>query len=239
MSSQSMTASSYKIENAINGNNIGSNSGSIPNLNSNIVNNSVNGNLEGNVNNLNNTVNNAVNGFNSYIDFKNNGYLYLIIIILILAFIGINIFYIFGNVTEETIKQASPLMRGVYEFFGYTLETVGDVTVITADTAADGVKLGADVAAGTVKSGVNILEHVGSVALNDYYERRKNDELKKDEKLLNNMKYKGSEENVESNETSSNVKYCKIAPGYCASISDSNKCLSGNIFNSLEECKRM
>lgn len=234
MSSQSMTASSYKLSNELN-NNIANNS--IPNLNSNIVNNSVSNNLDANVNNLNNKVNNAVN---SYIDFKNNGYLYLIIIILFLALIGINVFYIFGNVTEETIKQASPFMKGVYEFFGYTLETVGDVTVITADTAADGVKLGADVAAGTVKSGVNILEKVGSVAMNDYYDKKEYDQMVKDKNLLHNMKFKGSEDDVKSNETSNNnVKYCKIAPGYCASVSDSNKCLSGNIYNTMDECKGM
>ena len=234
MSSQSMTASSYKLGNELN-NNIANNS--IPDVNSNIVNNSISNNLDANVNNLNNKVNNAVN---SYIDFKNNGYLYLIIIILFLALIGINIFYIFGNVTEETIKQASPFMKGVYEFFGYTLETVGDVTVITAETAADGVKLGADVAAGTVKSGVNILEKVGSVAMNDYYDKKEYDQMVKDKKLLHNMRFKGSEDDVKSNETSNNnVKYCKIAPGYCASVSDSNKCLSGNIYNTMEECKRM
>tara|TARA_B100001287_G_C22608356_1_gene493873 strand:+ start:158 stop:862 length:705 start_codon:yes stop_codon:yes gene_type:complete len=234
MSSQSMTASSYKLGNEFNNNNIGNNS--IPNLNSNVINNSVNGNLDANVNNLNNTVNNAVN---SYLDFKNNGYLYLIILILFLALIGINIFFIFGNVTEETIKQASPFMKGVYEFFGYTLETVGDVTVITAETAADGVKLGADVAAGTVKTGVNVLEKVGSVAMNDYYDKKENDQMVKDKKLLDNMKFKGNKDEVKSNESSNNIMYCKIAPGYCATVSDSSKCLSGNIFNSLEECKRM
>jgi hypothetical protein len=72
-------------------------------------------------------------------------------IILILAFLGFNLFAYLGKITEETAGVLKPLFR----VLGY-----GAATTIkqTASVSAEGAKGIIDVAAGTVSSGVDLLE---------------------------------------------------------------------------------
>lgn len=73
------------------------------------------------------------------------------LIILILAFLGFNLFSYLGKITEETAGFLQPILS----FFGY-----GATAVIkqTTKVAATGTKGLVDVAAGTVTSGVDLLE---------------------------------------------------------------------------------
>ena len=71
-------------------------------------------------------------------------------IILILAFLGFNIFTSLGKATDETTNFLSPIIQDITNFFGGATKTV-------VDASAKGVKFGTDIAAGTVKSGVDVL----------------------------------------------------------------------------------
>lgn len=73
------------------------------------------------------------------------------LIVLILAFLGFNLFTYLGKATEETASFLKPILS----FFGY-----GTATAVrqTTDVAATGAKGLVDVAAGTVTSGVDLLE---------------------------------------------------------------------------------
>jgi hypothetical protein len=74
-----------------------------------------------------------------------------LIIILILAFLGINIFSYLKTGTEEIVRLFSPL----FKLFGYeTLET----TKQTVETSAIGAKAGVDIIADTTIGAINTIE---------------------------------------------------------------------------------
>jgi uncharacterized protein (DUF697 family) len=231
MSSMSMSAPSYKLSNEFN--NISKASSDILNNTVNTLNEAV----ENTVESVNNTLKNIVK--EAPLSTSNEAtiyWLYIIIVILLLALVGFNIFYIFGRVTDETIENAGPVMREIYSFFGYT---VGNTASQTANTTGKGVKLGVDVAAGTIKTSATALQRVATNSMGDYYKGNEERNRVKDTHLINNMRYKNqTNNNVTANESANGVgrKFCRIDRGYCTTVEDSEKCLSGNIFTTMNAC---
>ena len=74
-----------------------------------------------------------------------------ILIILLLAFLGFNIFAVLGKVTDKT----TGILGKTLPILGYG---VGETVKKTVDTTAKGAKLGVDVAAGAVDDAVNLIE---------------------------------------------------------------------------------
>lgn len=72
-------------------------------------------------------------------------------IIIILAFLGVNVFSYLGNVT----KTLTDLFRPVLSFFGYA---VGDTIKQTTNVAAEGVKAATDITAKSVDTGVDVIQ---------------------------------------------------------------------------------
>jgi hypothetical protein len=76
-------------------------------------------------------------------------------IVVILLFLGVNIFSYLGDFLQIIKEAFAPLLKNILESLGYVVtETTKDVTQI----AASGAKLGIDVAAGTVESGINVIQ---------------------------------------------------------------------------------
>ena len=76
-------------------------------------------------------------------------------IVVILLFLGVNIFSYLGDFLQIIKEALAPLLKTILESLGYVVtETTKDVTQI----AASGAKLGIDVAAGTVESGINVIQ---------------------------------------------------------------------------------
>ena len=73
------------------------------------------------------------------------------LIVLILAFLGFNIFSALAKATDTTKGILGPVLSALG--FG-----VGETVKQTVDVTADGAKLGVDVAAGTVDDAVTLLE---------------------------------------------------------------------------------
>jgi len=231
MSSMSMSAPSYKLPNGLN---------NVSNTPSNIMDNTVNAfneAIENTVENVNNTLKNMVKETPLATSNEATVYwLYVIIVILLLALVGFNIFYIFGRVTDETIENAGPVMREIYRFFGYT---VGNTASQTTHVTATGAKVGVDVASGTIKSGATALQKVANNSMDDYYKGNEERNRVKDTNLINNMRYKNQTTSAVSANEDANVtgrKFCRIDRGYCTTVEESEKCLSGNIFNTMNAC---
>ena len=232
--SKAMSAPSYKLANDLS--NFSKKSTEV--LNNTV--NTINETLENTVESVNNTISNVVkesplltnsNDSTIYI-------LYVIIIILLLALLGFNIFYVFGRVTEETLRNAGPVMREIYRFMGYTVTNTANQTI---NTTAQGAKVGVDVTAGTVKTSGTTLQRVADRSMDDYYRGRDDRNRDNDMQLINDMKYNDqTNSNVIGNNTTNNggTKFCRIDRGYCTTVSDSNKCLSGNILTNMDACLR-
>jgi hypothetical protein len=91
----------------------------------------------------------------------NTSYTRIGLIVVILLFLGVNIFSYLGDFLQIIKDALAPLLKSILESFGYVVtETTKDVTQV----AAAGAKLGIDVAAGTIESGVNVIQ--GQLDLN-------------------------------------------------------------------------
>ena len=78
-----------------------------------------------------------------------------IIIILIVAFLGFNIFTYLGKATDITTGIFGPIIHDITSFFA---NLFGETTKTAVDISSKGIKFGTDIAAGTVKSGVDVLQ---------------------------------------------------------------------------------
>ena len=77
------------------------------------------------------------------------------LIVVILLFLGVNLFSYLGDFLQIVKEALAPLLKNILESLGYVVtETTKDV----AQLSAEGAKLGIDVAAGTVESGVNVIQ---------------------------------------------------------------------------------
>lgn len=96
----------------------------------------------------------------SFMDyFKNISWQMWIIIVLILALLGINVFVYLAKGTEASASAFNELFAPVLKVFGYTtLET----TKQTVETSATGAKAGVDIVAGTTTGAINKVLNNGS-----------------------------------------------------------------------------
>ena len=85
----------------------------------------------------------------------NTNYTRIGMIVVILLFLGVNLFSYLGDFLQIIKEALAPLLKTILESLGYVVtETTKDVTQV----AASGAKLGIDVAAGTVESGINVIQ---------------------------------------------------------------------------------
>lgn len=191
------------------------------------INNSVESlnNVQSNI--LSNMNNNKVGSIGNQVTKTGNGsndmFYYFIIIILLLAILGVNIFVLMGNVTDDTIRNSGPFMRFIYSLFGYP---VGEIIKTGSDVAGKGAKTGIDITTGTISSTVDTVNEL--IQPDDVYN------IKKDV-VLNSNNISNLNENPRSK-----TKYCYVGASNgantCATITNSDKCLSGHIFNDLKTC---
>lgn len=154
---------------------------------------------------------------------SNDTFFYFIIIFLLLTILGVNLFLLLGEVTDETIKNAGPFMRFVYSVFGYP---VGEIIKTTSDVAGDGVKTGVDITTGTISNTIDTINEI--VEPENIYNIKGT--IEKDENAIKNLNNKEGK------------KYCYVGASNgvntCATISNSDKCLSGHIFDDLSSCMK-
>jgi hypothetical protein len=173
-----------------------------------------------------------------------------IIIILVLAFFGFNIFLYLAKGTEEVNSVLAPLLKSV---FGTTFGLVGE----TIDTAAEGGKAVVTTTATGVNAGLSAVQGVtpnkasSSVHSTSVEENKK--EIEEAENSLNKALNKSSQKNKKSSdnddyephEASSSVHtgkagWCFIGEdrGHrsCSKVGLNDKCMSGDIFPSQELC---
>ena len=78
-----------------------------------------------------------------------------IIIILILALLGINIFAYLAKGTEESVSIFGKIFNPILKFFGYSTLTT---TKQTVETTATGTKAGVDIAAGAAVGAIDTIQ---------------------------------------------------------------------------------
>ena len=169
-----------------------------------------------------------------------------LIIVLILAFLGFNIFVYLAKGTQDITHFIAPIMQKI---FGTTVAVTGQ----TVDVAAEGAKAVVSGTAGTVNTGLTAVQNItpnkapssipsqnvqGTIPQKDI---TSNNTLNK---ALNSSQSQ-QENSYEANEASSSVNtgksgWCFIGDdrGYrsCSQVGVDDKCMSGDIFPSQEIC---
>jgi hypothetical protein len=162
------------------------------------------------------------------------------LIVLILAFLGFNIFSALAKATDTTKGFLGPVLSALG--FG-----VGETIKQTVDVTADGAKLGVDVAAGTVDDAVTLLEK--SVGVKGVQFNRVDDPSKSTQAALDSAVSKQKAYVPEPDDSSSATQreasaqkagYCYIGEdrGFrsCLKVGEGDMCMSGDIFPSMDIC---
>jgi len=182
----------------------------------------------------------------------NSGYIRIGVIIVILLFLGVNIFSYLGDFFQNIKDTSAPIIGSILQNLGLVVtETTKDVTQITAE----GAKLGVDVAAGTVESGIDVIQ--GQLDMDQSGSQNKtstpttNSNAKQGSlsasltSALADAEY--NSEPLPDDATSSTQRSGPTKSGYCyigedrgfrscISVKDSDVCMSGQIFPSNEIC---
>jgi hypothetical protein len=169
----------------------------------------------------------------------NNGLIIFLLLLVILAFLGINMLIISGNALSELAKIFGPTFRKVASMLGYS---TGHLVNTTADLSADTAKLGIDIAEGTAQSVGNLLKSASTGGMDE--------NLRRDlEKTLTSPKCPTNTKTPSPSQSSGNIHrsisakkagWCLIgeddgARG-CIRVEEHDKCMSGQIFPSRESC---
>lgn len=151
----------------------------------------------------------------------------IIIILLILVamtYFGINVMSIFGNAIQKGVDVASPAFSNFLSLVGYSTGTAINKTAEIASNAATG---GVEIAEGATQSIGNII--IGDKAVGHKKYGAPNDPLPD-----------SPEDSIQKSLSSAKTKWCLVGEYQnkrgCIDLSESDKCLSGQVFPSEEMC---
>ena len=179
---------------------------------------------------------------NNITNIDNKMIYYIIFIIFILALFGLNIFGYLEIFTDSIVKIFKPLVRGLFTLIANLTSTVVGTTSKGGEKVID--KSG--------EAGKNIIKYSrdGAIASLDSIKKFKNNEVKtsNNDILISDNKNKNKNKDKDKDTDSpspvstsySNNSYCYIGKvndmRYCTKVSDSSKCMSNELFSSMEEC---
>lgn len=160
----------------------------------------------------------------------------ILIVVLILSLLGINIFIIFGNVLQKIIDIFNPVVSKGLSDLGYASGTVIDKS---SDVIADASKVGIDILHDTVESVGELLVKASGQAPGT----GKSIDIAINQPPTvapNQPSPDTSTSPIQSSPSSSKNQWCLVgeyngARG-CVSITDQDKCMSGQIFPSQQLC---
>jgi hypothetical protein len=172
-----------------------------------------------------------------------------LLIILILAFLGFNIFIYLAKGTQEVNSFFAPLLTKFASLFG-------NVTGQVVDVSAEGAKAVVNTTAGAVDTGLSAVQDItpnkakSSVPSEPVSQQNQYDIMSQNtlNKALNSSQSKQPTSNdYEADDASSNIQGGAPKPGWCfigedrgfrtcAQVSVDDKCMSGDIFPTQEIC---
>jgi hypothetical protein len=158
-------------------------------------------------------------------------------ILLILSFLGINIFTMLGTVVETIVAILGPFVAQVLSIFGYT---TGSVINKTADVVGDVAKTGVDVAEGSLQSVGSILKDASRKHVDPSAASQLDNVLNVAPNRMNEPAPSSSESPIQKPITAGKTGWCLVGEydgkRGCVEVGEQDKCMSGQIFASLNAC---
>jgi hypothetical protein len=167
-------------------------------------------------------------------DIAKNFIIMVLLVILILSLLGINIFTIFGNALQNFIDIFNPIISKTLADLGYASGTVLDRS---SDIVADAGKTGIDILNGTVQSVSDLLVKASGRNPGSELDRHIN---QPPTQPPHPPAPNDTTSPIQSGSSSSKSNWCLVGEYNgtrgCISVSDQDKCLSGQIFPSQQQC---
>ena len=191
-----------------------------------------------------------------------NAYFKVVMLILILAFLGFNLFKYLADATDSTTDLLGDPLKQIAAIFGYT---VGETTKNIVDTSAEGTKLGIDVAAGATEDVIDLGQRaLGASSTSKSNSSDKSSSSSSEKSSSDSKKSEPDDLDKAINTSSSSKKkstsvpepddatsrtqsskasksgYCYIGEdrGFrsCIKVNNPNRCMSGEIFPTRDIC---
>ena len=147
-----------------------------------------------------------------------------VLIFLILAFLGFNVFTYLGKSTDFITNLFRPLLS----FFGYGIAETAKQTI---DITAKGTKEIVNVTADTATGGINVLENTLL---------KKNNDKDAIPTQVRTPLPDDAGSRTQSSKAKSKAGYCYIGEdrGFrsCIGVGEGDSCMSGDIFPTMEQC---
>jgi hypothetical protein len=166
-----------------------------------------------------------------------NTIIFLLLILLIFSFLGINLLTILGNIFQTFIQIIGPLISQILSIFGYT---TGTVLNKTADIVADTAKSGIDIAEGSIQSVGNILRDASNPHVDETAKRNLDSALNDGTTASGIPNADSSENPIQRPITSGKQNWCLVGEYQgkrgCIEVTEHDRCLSGQVFPSQKMC---
>ena len=170
---------------------------------------------------------------------SNKVIIFVLTALLILTFLGINLFTLFGGLIETVISILGPFASQVLSIFGYT---TGSVINKTADVVGDVAKTGLDVAEGSLQSVGNILKDASRRHVDPAAASQLDNVLNvaPSGPTIGDPAPSSSENPIQKPITSGKAGWCLVGEYEgkrgCVQVSEQDRCMSGQIFATQNAC---
>ena len=168
-----------------------------------------------------------------------NVLIFILIVLVLFSFLGLNILTVLGDSLQNFSNIINPFIKQFLVAIGYS---TGEIINRSADVTSDAAKIGIDIADGTIqnvgnllKKGASELEGSEKPPLDQKLNSKESKETKPKE-----VKPDTSENPIQKPITAEKMNWCLVGEYEnkrgCVSVTDSDKCLSGQIFPSQQMC---
>ena len=172
---------------------------------------------------------------------NNKTIIIVLLVLLSLSFLGINILTILGDLLKTIVSILGPLVSQILSIFGYT---TGSILNKTADVVGDVAKTSVDIAEGSVQSVGTILKdasraHVDSRATNSL-DNVLNVSSSAPAPAQGQPTPTPGENPIQKPIASGKSGWCLVGEYEgkrgCISVNDYDKCLSGQVYPTQDQC---
>ena len=163
----------------------------------------------------------------------------VLLVLLSLSFLGINLLTILGNVLKIIADTLGPIFSQILSIFGYT---TGTIINKTADVVGDVTKTGVDIAEGSVQSVGTILRDASRPNVNGTAVASLDNALNFNNLLkpTDTPVPTPSENPIQKPISAGKSGWCLVGEYEgkrgCISVNDYDKCLSGQVYASQDQC---
>ncbi len=161
----------------------------------------------------------------------------VLLVLLSLSFLGINLLTILGDIVKTVVDILGPLFAQILSIFGYT---TGSIINKTADVVGDVAKTSVDIAEGSVQSVGNILRDASRQNVDKRATSSLDNALNVKSTVTQAAEPTPSDSPIQKPITAGKAGWCLVGEYEgkrgCISVNDYDKCLSGQVFASRDQC---